>query len=102
MSYTIPSTVVDQRVKDLRKLWERSFPLGAPDDTQFRTWLSSHSFLTVAYGLSEASQAFCRFKGALTVHEVIKYASKVMVSRTKILKNLKTEREKPCRQAMNN
>jgi hypothetical protein len=102
VSYTIPVAVLNERVKELTKLWERSFPLGAPDDTQFRTWLSSHSFLTVAYGLSEASQAFCRFKGALTVQEVIKYASKVMVSRTKILKTLKTEREKLCRQAMNN
>jgi hypothetical protein len=90
MSYTIPPAVINQRIADLRKLWERLFPLDVPSDAQFRTWFSSHSFLTVAFGLSAASQALCRLE-SMTMQDVVKYASKVMLSRTKILKQQQKE-----------
>ncbi len=84
MSYTTPVEVVNQRIDGLRKVWERSFPLAPPNDAVFRTWLSSHSFSTVEHGLEAASQKFCRFEGALTVQDVVKYASKVANSRSKL------------------
>jgi hypothetical protein len=89
MSYTIPPAILNERLVELRKLWERSFSIDAPSDTVFRTWFSSHSFLTIAFALSEASQKVCRFKGAMTAQDVVKYASKVMISRTKILNKRK-------------
>src|SRR5712664_3510325 len=101
MSYTTPVEVTNQRVTDLRKLWSRLLPLDVPNDSLFRSWLSSHSFLTVAYGLSEASQKFCRVQGNMPLDEVIRYSSKTMIYRTQSSKNSKTEREKPCRQPMN-
>ncbi len=101
MSYVIPPQVMDQRLAEVRRLWSRLFPFDVPSDTQFLTWFSSHSFLVVVYGLSEASHKFCRFEGAMTAQEVIKYASKVMVSRTKVLKILKQkQKEKLCQTSM--
>jgi len=66
VSYVIPREVVNERVSGLRTLWGNLFLLDAPSDAVFKTWLSSHSFLTVAYGLSEASKAFCRLQGRMS------------------------------------
>jgi hypothetical protein len=95
MSFRIPPAVQNERIGELRKVWARSFSIDAPSDAVFMSWFSSHSFLTIAFALSEASQKFCRYKGVLTVQDVVKYASAVMISRTKVLKNLKQkEKEK--------
>jgi hypothetical protein len=97
MSYTIPPAVVNQRVKELTKLWGTMFPLDAPSDAVFKTWLSSHSFLTVAFGLTEAAKKFCRMQGRMSQEEVIRYSSKITNSRTKVLKILKQQqKEKLC------
>lgn len=102
MNFTIPPAVINQRVAELRKLWGTMFPLDAPSDAVFRSWLSSHSYLTVAFGLTEAAKKFCRIQGRMSQTEVILYSSKVTNSRSKVLNILKRkEKEKLCRQAMN-
>lgn len=98
MSFTIPPSVNNQRIADLRKHWERLFPIDVPTDDQFRTWLSSNSFLTVAYGLSQASHKFCSVQGSMSQQEIIKYGSRVMLSRTKVQSMMK-QKEKENRNA---
>jgi hypothetical protein len=89
MSFTIPPAVINERIAALRKHWENFFPIEVPTDDQFRTWLSSNSFLTVAYGLSQAFGKFCKVQGNLSQQEIIRYSSRVMLSRTKVPKILK-------------
>lgn len=91
MSYTTPLAVTNQRIADLRSLWGKLFPLDIPNEATFRTWLSSHSFLSIAYGLSEASKRFCRVQGQMSQGEIIRYSSRVMGSRTKVLEILKRQ-----------
>jgi hypothetical protein len=96
MSYTTPPAVVNERIVGLRTLWGTLFPLDAPSDTVFRSWLSSHSFLSIAFGLSEAAKKFCRMQGRMSQAEVILYSSKVTNSRTKVLNILKQKEKSQC------
>ena len=96
MSFTIPPAVTNQRVAELRRVWKRLLPIDVPNDAMFLIWLSSHSFLTVAYGLTETSNKFCRMQGNMTVQDAVLYASKVMISRTKVLKLMKEKEETQC------
>lgn len=101
--FTIPPEVQNERIASLRNVWWARFPLDVPNDSTFRGWLSAHSYMTVVYGLSQAFKAFCRSQGNMSQGEIVRYSSRVMVSRSKVLKILKRqEKEKLCRQAMNN
>ena len=94
MSFTIPRAVRDRQVKELTKIWGNFFAIDVPSDTTFRGWLGANSFLTVTYGLREAWKKFCRVGGCMSQTELIKYSSRVMLSRTAVLKNLKQKENK--------
>ena len=82
------------QVEEVRRVWNSLFPINVPSENQIRTWLC-HSPYTVALGLREAARTFCRLKGDMSLEHVIRYASKVMNSRSRVLSITKRkEKEK--------
>ncbi len=80
------------RVEDIRRLWSSLFPIAAPSEFQIRTWLC-HSTFTISLGLREAARAFSRLQ---STEHVIRYASKCMNTRTRILEITKEKEKQQC------
>jgi hypothetical protein len=80
------------QIEEIREVWNSLFTITCPSENQIRTWLC-HDLYTIVLGLREASQAFCRSEGGMTLEHVIRYASKVMNSRSRVLSMIETKTE---------
>ena len=81
------------RAEEIRRLWSSLFPtIAAPSEFQIRTWLC-HDPYTVTHGLREAARAFSRLQ---STEHVIRYASKCMNTRTRVLKIMKEKEDTQC------
>jgi len=80
------------KVEEVRKVWSSLFTIDPPSDFQIRTWLC-HSSFTIAHGLREAARAFSRLQ---STESVIRYASKYMSTRTRILECIKEKEKSTC------
>jgi hypothetical protein len=83
------------RVEEVRKVWNSLFTIPAPSEFQIKTWMC-HSPFTIALGLREAARAFSRLQ---STEHVIRYASKCMNTRTRILEIMKEKEQQPCPQS---
>ena len=73
----------DYRIEQAILMWQQLIPAPAPSENQFQIWLSGHTDETVFLGLEAAAKAFNRLESP---GHLIRYASKAMNNRTKILK----------------
>src|SRR5258708_21887909 len=76
------------RAEEIRKVWSSIFPtIAAPSEFQIRTWLC-HSNFTISLGLREAARAFYRLQ---STESVVRFASKCMSTRSKVLQLMKAK-----------
>ena len=76
------------QVEEVRRVWNGLFHIECPPENQIRIWLC-HDPYTIVLGLREAAQAFCRLRGNMSQEWIVRYSSKCMNSRSKILNILK-------------
>jgi len=76
----------NHRVEQAIAVWLALIPAPAPSENQFRIWLSGHTDETVFLGLEATAKAFNRLESN---DRLIRYASKAMNNRTRILKLMK-------------
>ena len=76
----------NHRVEQAIQMWQQLIPAPAPSENQFRIWLSGHTDETVFLGLEATAKAFNRLESN---DRLIRYASKAMNNRTRILKLMK-------------
>ncbi len=81
------------RVEQAIQAWEQLIPAPAPAPSQFQIWLSGHTDETVFLGLEATAKAFHRLESG---EHLIRYASKAMNNRTKILKLMKEKENHQC------
>ncbi len=74
------------KVEGIQVLWSSLFPtIAPPSEFQIKTWLC-HSNFTISLGLREAARAFSRLQ---STESVVRYASKCMSTRSKVLQLMK-------------
>lgn len=84
----------NHRIEQAIFMWQQLIPAPAPSENQFHIWLSGHSDETVLLGFEATAKALNRLES----HDhLIRYASKAMNNRTRILKLMK-EKENQCQQ----
>ena len=92
-----PMDLKATKVEEIHKLWSSLFPtITAPSEFQIKTWLC-HSNFTISLGLREAASAFSRLQ---STESVVKFASKCMSTRSKVLSIMK-QRQKEQQQCQN-
>jgi hypothetical protein len=80
------------KVEEIRRLWKSLFTIDAPSEFQIRTWLN-HPTFTISLGLREAARAFYRLQ---STESVVRYASKCMGTRSKLLHLIKQKEKSQC------
>ena len=81
------------RVEEIRGIWNDLFPtIDAPSEFQIRTWLC-HDPYTISLGLREAARAFSRLQ---STESVVRFASKCMSTRSRILEITKEKDKSKC------
>ena len=80
------------KVQDVRNIWNGLFTIPAPSEFQIKTWLC-HSNFTISLGLREAARAFSRLQ---STESVVRYASKCMSTRSKVLQVMKEKEKSQC------
>jgi hypothetical protein len=81
------------KVEEIRKVWSGLFPtIAAPSEFQIKTWLC-HSNFTISLGLREAARAFSRLQ---STDRVVRFASKCMSTRSKVLQLMKQKEKSQC------
>ena len=83
----------DYRIEQAIQVWHTLIPAPAPATNQFQIWLSGHTDETVFLGLEAAAKAFNRLHSQ---DRLIRYASKAMNNRTRILKLMKEKEDTQC------
>jgi hypothetical protein len=81
------------RIEQPIQIWHTLIPAPAPATSQFQIWLSGHSDETVFLALEATAKAFNRLDSE---DRLIRYASKAMNNRTRILKLMKEKEETQC------
>ncbi len=82
----------NHRVEQAIQMWQQLIPVPAPSENQFRIWLSGHTDETMFLGFEAAAKAFNRLDSQ---DRLVRYASKAMNNRTKVLATIqKYQKEK--------